>query len=193
MADENRRGRLPQLDVLRGIAILLVLLAHQPIPKASQLAHFGLTGVDLFFVLSGYLIGGILLAERYSRGRVGVKRFYFRRAVRIWPPYYACLALTLAVAAAAGLPARLALPYIAHVQNYYETLPGLAQHFWSLAVEEHFYLLLPLALSLPWPPLARRPATVVCASACLMALPPSADGPRVRLTPPRRRTCELTS
>src|SRR5262249_36837588 len=115
VADERARVRLPELDVLRGIAILLVLMAHQPVPKAGQLARFGLTGVDLFFVLSGYLIGGILLAERYSRGQVGVKQFYLKRALRIWPPYYACLAATLAVAAAAGLPARLALPYVAHV------------------------------------------------------------------------------
>jgi peptidoglycan/LPS O-acetylase OafA/YrhL len=85
-------SRLSQLDVLRGVAILLVIGRHPVVeataagriaPLANLWYHFGWTGVDLFFVLSGFLIGGLLFAELRRTGRLNVSRFLIRRAFKI--------------------------------------------------------------------------------------------------------------
>jgi peptidoglycan/LPS O-acetylase OafA/YrhL len=145
--------RVPQLDVLRGAAILLVLGSH-PAVKIDQAGSFwpvalmwyrvGWTGVDLFFVLSGYLVGGLLIAEHAATGRIDAWRFWARRAWKIWPPYFVYLAVFALVAVPAGLPLSGLVPNLIHAQNY---LGSPAGHTWSLAVEEHFYLALPLALT----------------------------------------------
>ena len=91
--------RVIQLDFLRGIAILLVIGDHNPawglerqlgiLRLPVQLWHRGgWTGVDLFFVLSGFLIGGLLFTELIKRGRLDIKRFMVRRGFKIWPSYY---------------------------------------------------------------------------------------------------------
>src|ERR1700733_7570196 len=85
---------IPQLDGLRGIAILIVLLAHLDYLQGvafARVLQYGRTGVDLFFVLSGFLITGILLDTKEFPGYF--KNFYARRALRIWPIYYAMLIL----------------------------------------------------------------------------------------------------
>ncbi len=154
-----------QLDVLRGIAILLVLGSHYVIgPKqagwlripATLLARFGWTGVDLFFVLSGFLVGGLLMRELRLYGKLDVRRFLIRRGFKIWPIYYLYL-LVLGIMMLAGVSRppeplyQLLSPNLVHLQNYniwhmpYDGSP-IAGHTWSLAVEEHFYLLLPLLL-----------------------------------------------
>jgi peptidoglycan/LPS O-acetylase OafA/YrhL len=161
------RPRLLQLDILRGIAILLVLGRHPAVgpDEAGALGfvarpwyRFGWTGVDLFFVLSGFLIGGLLFRELRERGRVDIRRFLIRRGFKIWPSYYLYLAFALcwlAVVAPAvgagrgGAPTaraigRAFLPSLLNVQNYAARMPRI--HLWSLAVEEHFYLALPLVL-----------------------------------------------
>ena len=84
----------PDLEGLRGIAILLVLLCHVRIPGAEA----GFVGVDVFFVLSGFLITGLLLEERERTGRIGLGRFYARRARRILPAAVLVLASTLLAA-----------------------------------------------------------------------------------------------
>src|SRR5436190_4776765 len=97
------RGHVPALDGLRGIAILLVLAIHSPTPPSQDwpsllltfLQSSGWMGVDLFFVLSGFLIGGILL-DMPSRVE-SLRSFYARRALRIWPLYYVALLLALFV------------------------------------------------------------------------------------------------
>jgi peptidoglycan/LPS O-acetylase OafA/YrhL len=141
------------LDFLRGVAILLVLGRHWVVdpsqagwfrPLAVALDRFGWTGVDLFFVLSGFLIGGLLLSEIRKEGRLNVGRFLVRRAFKIWPLYYLFLGFVLIHnvrhgEAWAGLTSNLL-----HLQNYLHTSPR--GHTWSLAVEEHFYLALPLLL-----------------------------------------------
>jgi peptidoglycan/LPS O-acetylase OafA/YrhL len=146
-------GRIVQLDFLRGVAILLVLFWHMPVKEVHNpiLAaiqwpgtHFGWAGVDLFFVLSGYLVGGLLMREAESRGAIDGKRFLIRRAFKIWPQYY--VFLLLATLLAAHKPDRTPAQYIPSwfgVQNY---LGSPENHLWSLAVEEHFYLLLLAAL-----------------------------------------------
>ena len=143
--------RLPQLDALRFAAVLLVLFRHLPgggPSHASPLVRGGWVGVDLFFVLSGFLVSGLLFAEYRKTGRLRPLRFLTRRGWKIYPPFYA---LTTA-AVLATLPRPYwwgAVHESVFLQNY---LPGLWAHTWSLAIEEHFYL----ALALTLPLLARR-------------------------------------
>jgi peptidoglycan/LPS O-acetylase OafA/YrhL len=141
-------GRNFNLDVLRGVAILLVLLHHLGVPFFRT---GGWIGVDLFFVLSGFLIAGLLFREWETSGRISVGRFYVRRGFKIYPGFYALLAVTLAINFGAPSLMRAQYPVTAHstlaelffVQNYFH---GIWGQTWSLAVEEHFYLLLPLLL-----------------------------------------------
>lgn len=148
-------SRLIQLDILRGIAILLVLGRHPVLtPDESGSLHavatawhrFGWTGVDLFFVLSGFLVGGLLFHELKARGTLDARRFLIRRAFKIWPSYYLFLLVFAALrelTRARGASAWDLLPNLLNVQNY---LGSPRIHTWSLAVEEHFYLVLPLLL-----------------------------------------------
>ena len=158
----ERAKRLIHLDVVRGIAILMVLGQHTPAvvrihPILDAVSdHFhkvGNVGVDLFFVLSGFLIGGLLFGEVSRRGTISVGRFLSRRAFKIWPAYLVCLSASCLACAfvdkdLAGDPHPLRTvfgemwPAYLHVQNYFESTSRFA-HFWSLGVEEHFYLLLP--------------------------------------------------
>ena len=135
------RQRSQSLDVLRGIAVLLVLLCHY-----SPLLSFGGFGVDLFFVLSGFLISGLLFQEFKATGTINVWRFWVRRGLKIYPPFYAFLLLTSLVLwfITGGVPHEVVAD-IFFVQNYF---PHLWMHGWSLAVEEHFYIALPLLLLL---------------------------------------------
>lgn len=144
-------GRLFTLDVVRGIAILLVLLFHfQPAAGSPMLdmltlpfARAGWAGVDLFFVLSGFLVGRMILIEAAAPGDFDYARFLHRRAWRLWPALFLYVALLWI---AGGLESWKTLwPVLLHIQNYHDATPS---HLWSLAVEEHFYLgaalLLPL-------------------------------------------------
>jgi peptidoglycan/LPS O-acetylase OafA/YrhL len=139
----------PTFDGLRGIAILCVLLAH-----ASPVFKGGWVGVDLFFVLSGYLITSLLQNEYYASGKISFAKFYARRALRLLPPLFICLAIANVLwpytpdyyAIANQLLATLAgLFYFANVVPW-EVL-GLLQHLWSLSVEEQFYLVWPVIAS----------------------------------------------
>lgn len=154
-------GRIAQLDVLRGVAILLVLGAHSPLhpdqagwwaPLATYWARGGVTGVDLFFVLSGFLIGGLLFKEARTQGSIDVKRFLIRRGFRIWPLYYLwllCAFLHLSLHLGVQGAFLRFVPNLIHLQNYIAPW-GLAPyaHTWTLAVEEHFYLALPFLILL---------------------------------------------
>lgn len=136
-----RRSR--RLDVLRAAAVLLVMSAHStPTP---WLGRSGWIGVDLFFVLSGFLISGLLFAEYRASGRIDAGRFLIRRGFKIYPSFYAFLAITVIVEAFRGrmITGGQLLAETLFVQNYGPRFWG---HTWSLAVEEHFYLLLPFAL-----------------------------------------------
>lgn len=159
-------SRLAGLDVLRCVAVLLVifhhgvhgrLLAGWPEPAAA-IARFlgrgGWIGVDLFFVLSGFLVTGLLFSEYRRRQAVDPIRFLVRRGFKIYPAFYALLAFTIGKAILEGL--RLdevswgnVAAEVFFVQNYFH---GVLPHTWSLAVEEHFYLLAALVLWL----MARR-------------------------------------
>jgi len=137
-------GRDLNLDVVRGIAVLLAMGWHFNKEATSPWFDLLLTpgrilgwaGVDLFFVLSGFLVGRLLLKEKLQTGDFAYARFFIRRALKLWPTLYVFLGCMIAVQAA---PLGTFLPQIAlHVQNYFP--PRIATHLWSLAVEEHFYL-----------------------------------------------------
>lgn len=145
----TKLSRLHGLDTLRAIAIVAVMIFHlqQFLPDAfAPVANIGWTGVDLFFVLSGYLIGSQLLKPYRAGGRLDVRSFYVRRAYRILPAYLVVVLLYLAVPQWREhelLPAAWKL--LTFTANLWMNYPAeLAfSHVWSLCVEEHFYLLLP--------------------------------------------------
>src|SRR5436190_14823079 len=144
-----RLGHVDALDGLRGIAILLVVASHY---TGEPLG--GGHGVDLFFVLSGFLITTLLLEERAAKGRIGLGAFYVRRARRLFPALAAVLCCYLLYNAILG---RDALATVANYGLYFGNIyyvishhpdnTGLG-HLWSLAEEEQFYLLWPLLLLL---------------------------------------------
>ena len=177
-----RRGRIRRLDGLRGVAILLVLLVHftpdvampaRALEWLKKMAQAGWVGVDLFFVLSGFLITSILLDSKSHP--LFFRNFYMRRTLRIFPLYYTAVAASLFLA-----PAFLQLGpstleqlrssapwlwgYCANIGWFLQGTVGVPWpsdevrlvHFWSLSVEEHFYLLWPIVIyfcpmrQLPW-------------------------------------------
>lgn len=149
---KNNYARIPALDGLRGLAILMVMLFHFSLNLdghawvenafRSPVRDFGWTGVDLFFVLSGFLITGILVDARGAQNYFSA--FYARRALRIFPLYYFSLAaIWLVFRHLVARPSGV-IWYAIYAQNWLPVGgPGIG-HFWSLAVEEQFYLVWPL-------------------------------------------------
>lgn len=134
--------RVPALDGLRGVAILLVLGFHF---RSSWLPG-GAHGVTLFFVLSGFLITRILVQEVESTGTIGLASFYWRRATRLLPALLVVVATFLLL----GGPWAHAWPALAYATNIVASggeLLGGMHHTWSLAVEEHFYLTWPILIA----------------------------------------------
>lgn len=149
-------GRIPCLDGLRAVAILLVLYAHGHYPGDSfgplpmLKGRCGFLGVQVFFVLSGFLITTLMLREIRRTGRVHLGHFYLRRTLRIVPAYavYVALVAILAVVGFAHLNGRHWLAVATYTVNFLPSpVPNLISQFWSLAVEEHFYLLWPLLVA----------------------------------------------
>ncbi len=154
--DLNRvldQRHLPALDGMRAVAVFTVIAYH-----AGLGAVPGDLGVSAFFVLSGFLITWLLLREWHGAGSVSLRRFYVRRTLRIFPAYYAFLAISFAVDYVRHdpWPAGLAGAAVGYVVNYYNALhghpPTSIAHAWSLGVEEQFYFLWPTVFLL----LARR-------------------------------------
>ena len=153
-----------QLDVLRCIAILLVIGAHIKTDNFTGFTGWlartwqtnGWLGVPIFFALSGYLISGLIFDELRVRNDFRIGRFLIRRGFKLYPSYYLFLAYLVAMPflkdilagrpALAGLRHSVAelLPNLVFIQNYVGNNPAL--HTWSLAVEEHFYLILPFLM-----------------------------------------------
>lgn len=157
-------ARLPALDALRAVAVALVLFHHwdEPLPAGlpaglaaglRTVREAGWIGVDLFFVLSGFLVAGLLFREWRERGAAGLRvgRFLVRRGFKIYPQFYAFLLVVVLLPLVRGKAVEW--PRVAAEATFMQSyFPRYQIHTWSLAVEEHFYLLLPLYLL--W--LARR-------------------------------------
>src|SRR5215204_2185530 len=156
---EVRLSYSPGLDGLRAIAVVAVLLYHADLSWIPG----GFLGVEVFFVISGYLITALLLAEWHQKGTINLKDFWLRRARRLLPALYVLLVVTLTYAVVflpgevAGLRAEViaAVGYVTNwylifgQQSYFESVgrPSVLQHLWSLAVEEQFYLIWPIVLA----------------------------------------------
>ena len=158
--------RIPELDSIRGFAAVLILAYH----LWTESVYFGWAAVNLFFVLSGYLITAIILRE--NRWPNFLLRFYARRSLRIWPIYYLTLAIVVAVALVRGGQGLDGLPYyllyLQNVPHYYSgavpKFPLSFFHTWTLAAEEQFYMIWPLMIAL-----LGRAAVVPACLACLAA------------------------
>jgi len=176
------RSKMPELDLLRGVACLMVLIFHgfaghfstvglSRMPRLFvQTTAYGWTGVNLFFALSGFLITGILIESRQESGYY--RRFYIRRALRILPPYLAVIVALILLSQARMInhPAGwafigLSLLYLSNITDYF----GVAIQYrvlWSLAVEEHFYLLWPTCIR----KLKLRGTAIAAVAICVAAL-----------------------
>lgn len=138
------RKYFPELDGVRAVAAIMVILFHlsQMGVRIPGPASFGETGVDLFFVLSGFLITGILLKAR-ERDWEEVRTFYIRRSLRIFPLYYAYIIVASALGASI---AGWNWVYLQNVPFAFGAPMGNIGHFWSLAVEEQFYFVWPFVV-----------------------------------------------
>jgi peptidoglycan/LPS O-acetylase OafA/YrhL len=149
---------IPSLDGLRAVAVVLVCLAHLTwnqhyLGQNGQYLKVGSMGVRIFFVLSGFLITGILLREIERTSSVSLRRFYFRRTMRILPAFYAFVAVVVMANAAHWIHFYngSAMPSLTYTADYFVPGKRAFGHTWSLAVEEQFYLVWPAALLLLGP------------------------------------------
>jgi peptidoglycan/LPS O-acetylase OafA/YrhL len=146
------RERQPGLDLLRALAIIVVVIYHTGIfgfALPGRVHRFGWVGVDLFFVLSGYLIGGQLLVSLARGQGINFGRFFARRALRILPAYFIVLAIYFSLPSLREFPGISPLwKFLISVQNIGLRGGTAFSHAWSLAIEDQFYLLLPLVLLL---------------------------------------------
>jgi len=143
----------PALDGLRGIAVLMVILYHFGANRFLRPFHIlinGDIGVDIFFVISGFLITTLLLKEKVQYGRISLKRFYARRALRIIPAAYVFLIIMIILASI--FKYRVSASNFLASFLFYKNLPYQEEpymgHFWSLAAEVQFYLVFPFLLRL---------------------------------------------
>jgi peptidoglycan/LPS O-acetylase OafA/YrhL len=157
----GRLGYQPALDGVRALAITLVMLFHYPWNVRffnGNPVHGGFLGVDVFFVLSGFLITTLLLQEHAAQGRISLRRFYARRALRLLPALAVLVAIAVVLRFAlspanANRPSALGfVGMIFYVANWVEiyrhsALGPLFSHTWSLAIEEQFYLVWPVILT----------------------------------------------
>ena len=166
----RNRERQPGLDLLRALAIIVVVVYHAALfgfKLPGRVDRFGWIGVDLFFVLSGYLIGGQLLAPLARDQRIKLGRFFTRRTLRIMPAYFVVLAIYFLLPSWREY-SEMSQPlwkFLLSVQNIALHGGTAFSHAWSLAVEDQFYLALPFLLLF----LYRRPRTAIIVP-CLIVI-----------------------
>jgi peptidoglycan/LPS O-acetylase OafA/YrhL len=183
--EPSERIYFPELDGLRFIAFMMVYLFHGGVPQgilsrligsraAMALRENGGFGVQLFFILSGYLIATLLLREEARYGRIDLRAFWVRRILRIWPLYYLIVAIGFGVIPA--LEGQLKaptyhnmlrihlIPFLAFLGNWsmalVTPLPDWLSILWSVCIEEQFYVIVPLMIAL-FAPGYRRPLVTV--------------------------------
>jgi peptidoglycan/LPS O-acetylase OafA/YrhL len=167
--------RIPSLDGLRAVSILLVLLGHvggtRGLPRLNLgVGDYAHLGVIVFFVISGFLITGLLLSETAKSGRVSLKLFYARRALRLFPACYAYIGCVSVLSLAGIVPLR-ALDFwhaVTYTINHVTKPSWVVGHLWSLSLEEQFYLLWPCAF------VALQPLRAPWAAATVVLLAPVA-------------------
>ena len=158
---DKQKSRIQSLDILRAIAVILVIGRHMPIcPDDTPLLlsyavrginRVGWAGVDLFFVLSGFLVSGLLFREHMRSGQIRIVRFLSRRGLKLYPSFYVMMIVTVLANAwtKTDFETKALISECLFLQNY---VKGIWNHTWSLAVEEHFYLALALLVAV----MARR-------------------------------------
>jgi len=148
----NKSKVIPSLNGIRAISILIVIFSHYKILTDSlrhilplQLLENGALGVNVFFIISGYLITYLLLEEEKKYGKVSLTNFYKRRTLRIFPAYYFLLLVyfILQQKKLIFLSDNSWLTALTYTKYFNHSLDGISEHLWSLSVEEHFYLLWP--------------------------------------------------
>jgi peptidoglycan/LPS O-acetylase OafA/YrhL len=175
----HSHSRIPSLDGLRALSIFAVLLGHMAVttgfaPWLRAIVynpHFDIAdlGVRVFFVISGFLITGLLIAEEHRTGAISLGHFYLRRVLRIFPAYFAFLAVigVLVSMKLIDVPTSDFVHAVTFTLNYVPDRAWYVGHLWSLAVEEQFYLLWPAVLALSTRLQARR---TLIAVACIVPL-----------------------
>jgi peptidoglycan/LPS O-acetylase OafA/YrhL len=157
MVDASKGNRIPELDGLRAIAVLFVVIYHimhfaatlpEGPPSVARLVQtLGFAGVSVFFVISGYIITSLLLREKLVSGRVSLSGFYLRRAFRILPPFalYICVIIALRFWDVVAVSPRSVFWSVLFLQNghFGEANSWLVSHTWSLSVEEQYYVIFP--------------------------------------------------
>jgi len=170
--------RLPGLDLLRALAIVAVICTHSWLVGGmgngfGWIESYGWMGVDLFFVLSGYLIGHQLFVRYERSGRLDLKAFYRQRAYRILPAYLVVVAIYFAAPGLREQPVIQPLwQFLTFTMNLFvdQRVPHAFSSAWSLCVEEYFYLLFPLAILVLAPRIRARRVVVVMASLMLLGM-----------------------
>lgn len=154
----HRAGRLPSLDGMRAVAALMVVFAHAGVGsgwmsngviRELHRTFSGYFGVQVFFVISGFIITRLLLLEKQSASRVDLRSFWARRALRLAPPLAAYLGVVLLLSAGGWLRVDpgSAWASLFFFRNHVSETDFITSHCWSLSVEEQFYLLWPLAVA----------------------------------------------
>lgn len=177
LVEQIGRFQIPSLDGVRCLSFLIVFVAHAW-PGHGVPGGFGVT---VFFFLSGYLITSLLRKEYEASGRINLKHFYYRRILRIFPPMYITIAILIGATLIGVLPGVLsgeALTFQSLFLTNYYSLFGTHPHgipegsgvFWSLAVEEHFYMLFPFLAMLAMPRLSRGKQAIVICVMCALVL-----------------------
>lgn len=169
-----KKRYIPTLDGWRGLSVIGVILFHgrpgffADDTLAARLAAHGNIGVDVFFAISGFLICGLLVEEYQRTGDISLRRFYIRRCFRVLPPYYVALGAICAFSLLGVIPVNHTLlpSCLLFYRNYMplgidEHGGFYTAHFWSLAVEEHFYLLWPVLLFVLKPRRAAKAALLI--------------------------------
>jgi peptidoglycan/LPS O-acetylase OafA/YrhL len=156
---EIKFKRYPSLDGLRAISIIIVILSHLVLNKhipfhfvtdvkwimpLTMLFTDGGFGVNVFFIISGFLITSLLLKEE-SRGKISLKFFFIRRTIRIFPAYYFLLLIyfILYLFNFIEISKTSWISSLTYTKYFFQNYDFITDHFWSLSVEEHFYLLYP--------------------------------------------------